>query len=121
MDAIIMILIYAFLGLVAFTAPKFVHEAKNVLNFLDKASFLLLILFIFINAFQFKTNEMVKEISSFTMNSLIGVDALFVYLLCANISRCLWLGRCSVKRIVGYLIAIIVLTHVITIVRANLP
>ncbi len=87
MDSTTIILVYTFLGLMAFSAPKFVHEAKDILNLLDKLSMALLILYILADALSFQFDKAIVETNSFIINSLIGVIALLVYLFYANISR----------------------------------
>lgn len=119
--ALIIIVFYVFLGLIAFIVPRFVHEVKRVLDLLDKLSTILLIFFILIKALQLKTGEVVEIVNSFVIDSLIGAIALFAYLFCANISRCFWLGRCSVNRIIGYLTTIIMHMLIIAVIRATLP
>ena len=121
MDPIFLVLVYALLGLMAFSAPKAVHEAKAVLSSLDKLSTMLLIFFIFVSALQLRTGEIRATVSSFIVDSLIATTGYFVYLLCANFSRCYWLGRCSVNRIATYFTVIIMLIFITAVIQKALP
>lgn len=108
----IALILYALLGFIAFLAPRVTREVKATLNFLDAISTMLLVLLILVNALRLRVEEVETMMNSFTIDSLSATTCYFVYLLCANFSRCYWLGKCSVNRIIAYFTAIIMLTSI---------
>jgi len=103
-------LLYAMLGLMAFVAPRYVHDAKSLFDVLDVVSCVLFCLQLLTCMFSFNAIGAVKTTYAFLQDFLEGFIYYCVYLIFANISRYLWLGRISVQRILGYLVILILLS-----------
>jgi hypothetical protein len=104
------VLLYAMLGLIAFVAPKYVHDAKLLLDALDLFSCVLICLQLLTCMFSFNAIGAVKTTYAFLQDFLEGFIYYFIYLIFANISRYLWLGKISVQRILVYLVILILLS-----------
>jgi len=99
-------LIYALLGLAAFLAPWDVHNAKELLDALDLISYALLIIYP-VYAFNFEIAKIMEETVSLFQGFLEGLVCQSIYLIFANISRYLRLGRISLERILACIIQLL--------------
>jgi len=108
-------LVYALLGLVAFFAPRYVHNAKELLDALDAISYAPLIVSLIVRlpvyAINFEIAKLAEEnISLFIFllqDFLEGLMCQSIYLIFANISRYLWFGRISLERILACIIQLL--------------
>ena len=105
----VLMLVYALLGLIAFFAPRDVHDAEMLLDALEKFSYALLIMYLLIHAFNFKIYKISEEIISFLLDFLEGLMYQSIYLIFANISGYLRLGRISLKRIFALIIQLVLI------------
>jgi len=98
-EGAVLMLVYALLGLIAFFAPRDVHDAEMLLDALDKLSYALLIIYLLIHVFNLEIYKISEEIVSLPQDFLEGLMCQSIYLIFANISRYLRLGRISLERI----------------------
>uniref|UniRef100_A0A7C1NXL4 Uncharacterized protein n=1 Tax=Thermofilum pendens TaxID=2269 RepID=A0A7C1NXL4_THEPE len=102
MEEVVWVVLYALLGLAAFFAPWYVHYAKELLDVLDALSYALLLLNIFACVLSLETAGITEAIDTFLEDSFNGLAYYSIYLICANISRYLRLGRISLRKILAY-------------------
>ena len=104
-------LVYALLGLIAFFAPRDVHNARELLDALDIISYAPLIMYLPVRTINFEIAKIVEETISLFISLfqgfLEGLMCQSIYLIFANISRYLWLGRISLKRILACIIQLL--------------
>jgi hypothetical protein len=97
------VIVYAFLGLLAFIDPRDVHETKS---WFDKFDNLVLVVGVqvVISVFSLNATGITEAVFGLIRDSIEGSAYYLIYLIFANTSRGLWFGRFSFERIIYYFI-----------------
>jgi len=109
----LLVIFYAFLGLLAFIYPILVHEAKSWLDNFDNLAFVFVVAQFFISVLISNVTGITDLIVGLVRDSIEGFAYYLVYLFFANISRGLWFGRFSFERIIYYFIALLIILSIL--------
>jgi len=120
-DVAVMALLYTLLGLAAFVLPRFVRYAEEVLNLLDGVSVAIFVLYIVRAALNLRADDVFRAVSSFVEDFLTSLLYLCLYLVFANISRYIWFGRFSLRRMLQLVFLLPVLLVLIKVLPRVLP
>jgi hypothetical protein len=109
----LLVIFYAFLGLLAFFYPREVHEANSWLDDFDSLAFAIVVIQVFISVLSSNFTGITDLIVGLVRDSIEGFAYYLVYLFFANISRGLWFGRFSFERIIYYFIALPIILSIL--------
>ena len=120
-----LLFLYIILGLSAFILPRFVHYAKEVLDFLDIIAIITFILK-FVNiasdvlyqkmSISYAVQNPQSIANEYLYDYVEGVIHYFIYLIFANISRYIRFGMISLHRIIMYFVMIILLSVILKLI-----
>jgi len=111
------VMLYAFLGLLAFIYPTVVHEAKSWLDSFDSLAFVIVVIQVIMYLGSSNVTGITDLIVGLVRDSIEGLAYYLVYLFFANISRGLWFGRFSFQRIIFYFVTLLIILSIL----ASLP
>jgi hypothetical protein len=109
----LLVMFYAFLGLLAFFYPTDVHEAKSWLDNFDNLAFVIVVIQVIIYLWSSNVTGITDLIVGLVRDSIEGLAYYLVYLFFANISRGLWFGRFSFQRIIYYFITLLIILSIL--------
>lgn len=112
-NTILWIIVYSFLGLLAFIKPWFVHETRKLIDWIDAFITITSIFAILLYYLNLQIREAVAQTCQLIQDMVLGYGLPFFYLITANVSRSLQFGEFSTKTlmriIIYFLIAIFLL------------